>query len=148
MPFIAERFEKGPVLDFWKNLHGNPACHVDAAKRQHLQGKIPRLRAINCGPEIKRPHTNGAFLRQTRLRDEWRRIRIRILKDGMLHAGRKKFVERAETPAGENQLPTYLRIARAHELQQFDLLVGVRREVRMPAFAGYHSIPVIVPEKN
>ncbi len=57
-------------------------------------------------------------------------------------------MKRAESPAGEDQLPTDLGIASAHELQQLDLLVGVRREVRMPTFAGNHAVTIAVPEKD
>ena len=41
----------------------------------------------------------------------------------------------AETSAGKNQFPTHLRIARAHEFQQLNLLVGVRGKIGMAALA-------------
>ena len=57
----------------------------------------------------------------------------------MLHGGIDEFVQGAEAAAGKNQLPTDLRIAAAHEAQQFDLLFGVRRKIGMAAFGGNHA---------
>jgi len=62
--------------------------------------------------------------------------------------GRKKFMEGAEAAAGENELPAYLRIAATHEAQQLDLLLGVRREIGMPAFGGHHAVAATVPHQK
>ncbi len=54
----------------------------------------------------------------------------------------------AEAAAGENEFPAHLRIAAAHEAQQFDLLLGVGREVGMPAFGRHDAIAATVPDEK
>ena len=57
----------------------------------------------------------------------------------MLHGGREKFVQRAKAAAGKNQFPAHLRVAPAHEAQQFDLQFGVRRKIGVAAFGGHDA---------
>jgi hypothetical protein len=52
----------------------------------------------------------------------------------VFHGRIEKFVKGAETTAGENQLPTDLRIAAAHKAEKFDLLFGVRSEIGVATF--------------
>src|ERR1700704_536274 len=61
---------------------------------------------------------------------------------------REKFVNGAEAAAGENEFPAYLRIAAAHEAQEFDLLFGVRSEVRMAAFGRHNTVAPSIPHEN
>src|SRR5271157_6095044 len=66
----------------------------------------------------------------------------------MHNTGIQKFVNRAEAAAAQNDLPTDLRIATAHEAEELDLLFGVRREIRMPAFGRHNAVARSVPNKN
>src|SRR5216684_2252669 len=61
---------------------------------------------------------------------------------------REEFVNGAEAATGENEFPAYLRIAAAHEAQQFDLLLGVRGEVGVAAFGRHNAVAAAVPYQN
>jgi len=54
----------------------------------------------------------------------------------------------AEAAAGQNEFPTDLRITPAHVTEQFDLLLGMRREIRMAAFGGHNAVAGAVPNEN
>src|ERR1051326_8731039 len=60
----------------------------------------------------------------------------------------QKFVKGAETAAGQNQLPTDLRVATAHEAKQFDLLLGVRRKIGVTALGCAHAITIAIPNEK
>ena len=63
-------------------------------------------------------------------------------------SGAEEFVNGAETAAGEDEFPTDLRIAAAHEAKEFDLLLGVRREIGMAAFGRHNAVASAVPNEN
>ncbi len=54
----------------------------------------------------------------------------------------------AEAAAGENELPTDLRIAATHKAQEFDLLFSVRGEVGMAAFGRHNAVTAAVPDEE
>jgi len=63
-------------------------------------------------------------------------IRIGVLERSVLDGVREKFVQGTKTAAGENEFPAYLRVTALHEAQQFDLLLGARREIEWPPSEG------------
>src|SRR5579883_214910 len=147
MPLVLEELEERPILHLRQDFHRNSSCHVHPAQRQYLQRQVSRLRSVNLRPQVQRLHTNGTLLRQRALGNKWRRVSIQILKHRVLRVRPQKFMNGSESTPGKNQLPTHLRIALPHELQQFDLLVRVRCIVGMSAFAGYHAISLAIPKK-
>ena len=66
----------------------------------------------------------------------------------MRHFWRKEFVDGTKAASGENQFPTDLRIAAAHEAQEFDLLLGVRRKIGMAAFGRHNAVAAAIPHKK
>src|SRR5271156_4315260 len=66
----------------------------------------------------------------------------------MHDAGIEKFVKRAETAAAQNDLPADLRIATAHEAEEFDLLFSVRRKIGMSAFGRHNTVTGAIPNEN
>src|SRR5713101_2448451 len=54
----------------------------------------------------------------------------------------------AEAAAGKNEFPADLRIATAHEAQQFDLLLGVRSKIRMSPFGRHDAVTPPVPDED
>ncbi len=54
----------------------------------------------------------------------------------------------AEAATRQNQFPTDLRVAVAHEFQKLNLLGSARGEIRMPALGGHHAITRVIPKQN
>src|SRR6266550_1841917 len=144
-PFVLEGVKKRAVLHFLKDFDGDAAGDVNTAQRQHFQRQISRFRTVDGGPKIQGVGTDAAGLVQTAPRDLRGRIGVGIFKRSMGNFRSEKFVNGAEAAARENEFPTYLRIAAAHEAQQFDLLLGVRSEVGMSAFGRHNAIATAIP---
>src|ERR1700693_2210321 len=66
----------------------------------------------------------------------------------MLDARRNEFMQRPKTAPGKNQFPTDLRVAAAHETQQFNLLVGARRKIGVTTFGRNDLIASAFPKQN
>jgi hypothetical protein len=66
----------------------------------------------------------------------------------MLYVGIEELVNRAEAPTGKDELPADLRIAAAHEAEEFNLLLGVWREIGMAAFGGHNAVAGAVPNED
>src|SRR2546425_1211169 len=99
--------------------------------------RVRRAAALPTGSGSTSPTgvgTDPAGLVQSAPGDFRGGIGVGIFKRSMGNFGREKFMNGAEAAAGENEFPAYLRIAAAHEAQEFDLLLGVRGEVGVPAF--------------
>ena len=137
--------KKGAVLHFFEDFDGDAAGNVDTAERENFQREIPRFRAIDGGPKIQGVGTDAAGLVQPAPRDLRGGIGIGIFKRGMGNFGREKFMNGTEAAAGQNEFPAYLRIAAAHEAEEFDLLLGVRGEVGMPAFGRHNAVAAAIP---
>src|SRR6266403_5627051 len=147
-PCVLEGVKKGAVVHFLKDFDVDAGVDVNTAARQHFQQQISRFRTVDVGPKIQGVGTDAAGLVQTAPRDLRGRIGVGIFKRSMGNFRREKFVSGAEAAARENEFPTYLRIAAAHEAQQFDLLLGVRSEVGMPAFGRHNAIATAIPHQN
>src|SRR5438046_2558197 len=148
LPLVFESVEEGAVFHFFEDFDGDAAGDVNAAKRQNFQSQIPCFGAVDGGPEIQSVRTDAAGLVQTAASDLRSRVGVRIFEGGMYHFRREKLVNGAEAAAGENQFPAYLGIAAAHEPKQFDLLLGVRREIGMAAFGRHDAVAATVPHKK
>ena len=72
--------------------------------------------------------------------------RIGILENGMGHRGRQKFMDSAEAATRQNQFPAHLRVAPAHELQEFNLLRSPRGEIRVATFGGHNANNTCCPK--
>src|SRR6266851_3972478 len=125
-PLVLEGVEENSVFHFFENFDGDAAGDVDAAERQNFQREISGFGAIDGGPKIQGVGTHAAGLIQTTAGDLRGGIRIGIFKRRVYNFRREEFVNGAEAATGENEFPAYLRIAAAHEAQQFDLLLDVR----------------------
>src|SRR6266403_1957797 len=147
-PLIFESVEKGPVLYFLENFHGDAAGDVDATEREDFQRQIPGLRAIDGGPEIQSVRTDTTGFVQTAAGHFRGGIGVRILERSVRNFRCEKFMKGAEAAAGKNEFPTDLRIAAAHEAEEFDLLLGVRSEIGMASFGGHHAVAPTVPDEN
>src|SRR5712692_2220969 len=147
-PFVLEGVEESAVFHFFEDFDGNAAGDVNTAERQNFQREIPCFGAIDGGPEIQGVGTDAAGLVQTAPGDLRGRIGVGIFERGVDYFRREKFVNGAEAAAGENELPANLRIAAAHEAQEFDLLLGVRGEVGMAAFGGNNAVTAAVPNEK
>src|SRR5258705_13205774 len=54
----------------------------------------------------------------------------------------------AEAAPGKYEFPANLRIAAAHEAEEFDLLLGVRSEIGMASFGGHDAVAPAVPDED
>src|SRR5258708_2843376 len=144
-PFVLEGVEENSVFHFFENLDGNAAGDVDAYKRQNFQREIPSFGTIDGGPEIQGVRTDAAGFVQSATGNFRGRIGVGIVERRMDYFRRKKFMKGAEAAAGKNELPANLRIAATHEAEEFDLLLGVRREIGMATFRRHNAIATTIP---
>src|SRR5712692_2225214 len=147
-PFVLEGVKENTLFHFFENFDGDAAGNVNTAQRQNFQREISGFGAVDGGPEIQSVGTDLAGLVQSPPRDFRSGIGVGIFERGMDDFRREEFVKGAEAAAGENELPAYLRIAAAHEAQQFDLLLGVRRKIGVAAFGGHHAVMAAVPNEK
>src|SRR6266446_4240000 len=147
-PLVLESVEESTVFHLFEDFDGDAAGDVNAAERQNFQREIPCLGTIDGSPEIQGIRADATGLVQTAAGDLWSGIGVGIFEGGVRHFRREKFVNSAEAAAGENEFPTHLRIAAAHEAQEFDLLLGVRREIGMPAFGRHNAVTAAIPHKK
>src|SRR5260370_3469858 len=147
-PFVLEGVEESAVFHCFQNFYSDAASDVSAVEGEHFEGEISGFGIIDGGPEIQGVGADAAGLVQAAACDFRGGIGVGIFKCGMHHFRRKEFVNGAEAAAGENELPTDLRVAAAHEAQEFDLLLGVRGEIGMAAFGGHDAVAATVPSKN
>src|SRR5262249_42265107 len=75
-------------------------------------------------------------------------IGVGIFKRGVDHFRNQELVKRAEAPPRENQIPTSLKIATAHEAKQFDLLLDMKRKIGMAPFGKHNAITARIPKQN
>src|SRR6266481_5184015 len=143
-PLVLEGVEENSVFHFFENFDGDAAGDVDAAERQNFQREISGFGAIDGGPKIQGVGTHAAGLIQATAGD----LRGGIRKRRVYNFRREEFVNGAEAATGENEFPAHLRIAAAHEAQQFDLLLGVRGEVGVAAFGRHNAVAAAVPYQN
>src|SRR5712675_968374 len=123
-PLVLERMEEGAVLHFLEDFDGDAASDIDAAKCQNFQGEVAGLGTVDGGPEIQSVRADAAGFVQTAAGDFRGGIGIGIFKGSVSNFRREEFVDGAEATAGENEFPADLRIAAAHEAQEFDLLLS------------------------
>src|SRR6266403_336530 len=147
-PFVLEGMKESAVFHFFEDLNGDATGNVNAAERKNFQRKISGFGAIDSGPKIQRVRADAARLVQPAAGDFRGRIGVGVFKRGVYNLRCEKLVEGAEAATGENEFPAYLRIAAAHEAQQFNLLLGMRREIRVPAFGWHNAIAAAIPHKN
>ena len=72
-------------------------------------------------------------------------------KSGRLFAATlfaQKFVHIHQTRSGENAFVTDVPVAARQKLQQFDLQIALRREVRVSTFAGKNLMLAAIPEQS
>src|SRR5712692_9511849 len=144
-PLVLEGVEENSVFHFFENFDGDAAGDVDAAERQNFQREISGFGAVDGGPEIQGVGTHAAGLVQATAGDLRGGIRVGIFKRRVDDFRIKEFVNGAEAATGKNEFPAYLRIAAAHEAQEFDLLLGVRGEVGVAAFGRHNAVAAAVP---
>src|SRR5713101_5122149 len=144
-PFVLEGVKENTLFHFFENFDGDATGNINTAERQNFQREISGFRAVDGGPKIQSVGTDPARLVQPAPGDLRGGIRVGVFERRMNYFRRKEFVKGAEAAAGENKFPAYLRIAAAHEAQEFDLLLGVRSEIGMPAFGGDHAVAAAVP---
>ncbi len=148
MPFVFEGVEKGAVFHFFKDFDGDAAGYVHASQGENFQSQIAGFGAVNVGPEVDRLNADGARSIEAILGDFGSGIGVRIGERRMFHGWIDKFVDGAEATAGENQFETDLRIAAAHETEQFNLLFGVRSEIGVAAFGSADLIAGAIPHEE
>src|SRR6266700_5819073 len=143
-PFVLEGVEENSVFHFFENFDGDATGDVDTAEGQNFQREISGFGTIDGGPEIQRVRTDAAGFVQTAARNFRGRIGVGIVERRMDYFRRKKFMKGAEAAAGKNELPANLRIAATHEAEEFDLLLGVRREIGMATFRRHNAIATTI----
>src|SRR5262249_23688365 len=136
------------VLHFFENFNSNTSGDVNTAEGENLEREVAGFGAVDIGPKIESFYANRARFRQSSLSNLGRRIGVGIVKRIVLHRARQEFVQSAETPAGEDEFPTDLRVAALHEPEKFDLLFGVRSKIGMATFGRHHAIAVAVPHEQ
>ena len=145
---VAKVLQERSVLDLLQYLRRDPSGHVYPAKRQHLQRQIPRFRSVNRRPQVQRGHAHCAVFFEAPP-GNFRRGRVAGFIERIMPHGRvQKLVQRAEAAPGKDQFPGDMRGPLAHEAQQFNLLLGVRREVAVSSLAGRHAIARAVPHQQ
>src|ERR1700674_727825 len=147
-PLVLEGVKKGAVLHFLEDFDGDAARDVDTAERQNFQCKIARFRTVDGRPEIQGVGTNAAGFVQPAPGNFRSGVGIGIFERSVRNFRCEKFMKGAEAPARENEFPTDLRVAAAHEAQQFDLLLRVGSKVGMPAFRRHNAVASAVPNEN
>src|SRR5229473_167230 len=147
-PLVLEGVEESAVFHFFEDFDGDAAGDVNATESENLEGEISGFGAVDGGPKIQGVGTHAAGLVQATAGDLRGGIRIGIFKRRVYNFRREEFVNGAEAATGENEFPAYLRIAAAHEAQQFDLLLGVRGEVGVAAFGRHNAVAAAVPYQN
>jgi len=147
-PFVLEGVKENTLFHFFENFDGDAAGNVNPAERQNFQGEISCFRAVDGSPEIQSVGADAAGLVQTEARNLRSGIGAGVFERRVYYIRREKFVKGAEAPAGENEFATNLGIAAAHEAQELDLLLGVRREIRMPAFGRHNAVTAAVPRED
>src|SRR5712691_3693647 len=147
-PFVLEGVKENSVFHFFENLDGDAAGDVDAAERQNFQREISGFGTIDGGPEIQGVRADAAGFVQSAARNFRGGVCVGIVERRMDYFRRKKFMKGAEAAAGKNELPANLRIAATHEAEEFDLLLGVRREIGMATFRRHNAVAGTVPNQK
>src|SRR5882724_5339471 len=97
---------------------------------------------------VQRSRTDATGFVQTASGDFRRGIGVRIIERSVRNFRREKFMKSAEAAPGKNEFPADLRIAAAHEAEEFDLLLGVRSEIGMASFGGHDAVAPAVPDED
>src|SRR5262249_42785303 len=147
---VTESPAEGAVGELGADFRADPAADHHTAHRERPQREVARFGAVDRSEEVQRLDAMRVLARQPDFGDGGTRVSALdpIAKPSRLESAvvsPEEAVDVEQPRTGEHALVAHVTEFLAQELEQLDLEVGPRREVRVAALGAEHDVSRPVP---